>query len=169
MKVTISTYWKCQLIGWGSYSLYLYVANIIINPGNSVLRRAIITWLFGMVATHVLRWIIKRLKIFDKTYAKQVIYLVLLNVIIQFFAAVLMLWVLRVAAILTKDHLPDFSLSRFIRNAVSLYYEWLILTTAWTAVYFFVQYTRKIKKAENEKADLKIKLIESEARLYVHK
>ena len=168
MKLKISTYWKCQLIGWGSYSLYLYVVNIIINPGNSgFLRRAIITGLFGMVATHVLRWIIKRLKIFDKTYTKQVIYLVLLNVIIQFFAAVLLLWVLRVAAILAKDLPPAFSvfsLPRFIRNAVSLYYEGLILTTAWTAVYFFVQYTRKIKKAEDEKADLKIRLLESEAR-----
>lgn len=168
MKVKISTYWKCQLIGWGSYSIYLYVANIIVNPGNSgFLKRAIITGLFGIVATHVLRWVIKRLKIFDKTYTKQVIYLVLLNVIIQFLAAVLMQWVLRVAAILAKDLPPAFSvfsLSRFIRNAVSLYYQGLILTTAWTAVYFFVQYTRKIKKAENEKADLKIKLLESEAR-----
>lgn len=165
MKVTISTYWKCQLIGWGSYSLYLYVANIIIYPGNSAfLRRAIITGLFGIVATHVLRWIIKRLKVFDKTYTKQVVYLVLLNVIIEFFAAVLMQWVLRVAAILANDHPPAFYLPRFIRNAVSLYYQGLILTTAWTAVYFFVQYTRKIKKAENEKADLKIKLLESEAR-----
>jgi sensor histidine kinase YesM len=166
MKVTISTYWKCQLIGWGSYSLYLYLANLIIIYGNSVLRRAIITGLFGMVATHVLRWIIKRLKIFDKTYTNQVIYLVLLNVIIQFFAAILLQWVLRVAAILAKDLQPAFSvfsLSRFIRNAVSQYYEGLILASAWTAVYFFVQYTRKIKKAENEKADLKIKLLESEA------
>lgn len=168
MNLKISTYWKCQLIGWGSYSLYLYVTNIIINPGNSgFLRRAIITGLFGMVATHVLRWIIKRLKIFDKTYTKQVIYLVLLNVIIQFLAAVLMQWVLRVAAILAKDLPPAFSvfsLSRFIRNALSLYYDGLIVTTAWITVYFFVQYARKIKKAENEKADLKIKLLESEAR-----
>ena len=168
MKIAISTYWKCQLIGWGSYSLYLYVTNINIYPGNSgFLRRAIITGLFGIVTTHVLRWIIKRLKIFDKAYTKQVIYLVLLDVFIQFFSAILMQWVIRVAAILAKDLPPAFSvfsLPRFIRNALSFYDEGLLLTTAWTAVYFFVQYTRKIKKAENEKADLKIKLLESEAR-----
>ena len=138
---------------------------MIVNPGGSLLLiRATVTGLSGLVVTHVLRLIIRRLKILDKPFMNQVIYLVLLNIIINLFAAVLMALVMKVAGIWLKNRPPGFNLPAFFRFVVSLYYEGMMLTTAWTAVYFFVQYIRKIKKAENEKADLKIKLLESEAR-----
>jgi sensor histidine kinase YesM len=40
----------------------------------------------------------------------------------------------------------------------------LLRITAWIAIYFLVQYIRKIKKTEYEKASLKIQILESEAR-----
>ena len=127
--------------------------------------RAIVTGLSGLVVSHVLRLIIRRLKILDKTFKSQVIYLVLLNIIINLFAAILFAWVVRVTGIWLKFRPPGgFNLLLFFRFAVSLYYPGMMLTTAWTTVYFFVQYIRKIKKEENERADLKIKLLESEAR-----
>ena len=165
MKVTISTYWKCQLIGWGIVFLDLYVSYRIVNPGGSALWiRATITALSGLVVTHVLRWILKKLKILDKPFMSQVTYLVLLNIIINLFAAILFAWVVEVAGIRPKNPPTGFELPFLFRVAVALYYQGMILTIAWTAVYFFVQYIRKIKKSENEKADLKIKLLESEAR-----
>ncbi len=165
MKVTISTYWKCQLIGWGSYSFYLFLIDLIVNPGGRViLLRGIVIGFFGLVATHVLRWIIKRLRIFDKTYTKQIIYLLLLNVVINVFTAIFIALVFDAVGLLGRNRPPGFSSPPFFRFAFNFYWQVLLLTTSWTAVYFFVQYTRKIKKAENEKADLKIKLLESESR-----
>jgi len=165
MKLTISTYWKCQLIGWGSYSLYLFLMDLIINPGGRViLIRGIVIGFFGLVATHVLRWIIKRLRIFDKTYTKQIIYLLLLNVVINVFTAIFIALVFDAVGLRGRNRPPGFASPPFFRFALGFYYQVMIWTSAWTAVYFFVQYTRKIKKAENEKADLKIKLLESEAR-----
>ena len=165
MKFSISTYWKCQLIGWSSVSLYFYVSYMIVNPGGSLLLiRATVPGLSGLLVTHVLRLIIRRLKILDKPLMSQVTYLALLNFIINLFAAILMALMVKVAGILLKNHPPGFNFPAFFRFVVSLYYEGMILTTAWSAVYFFVQYIRKIKKTESEKADLKIKLFESEAR-----
>ncbi len=165
MKLKISTYWKCQLIGWGSYSFYLFLIDLIVNPGGRViLLRGIVIGFFGLVATHVLRWIIKRLRIFDKTYTKQIIYLLLLNVVINVFTAIFIALVFDAVGLRGRNRPPGFASPPFFRFALGFYYQVMIWTSAWTAVYFFVQYIRKIKKAENEKADLKIKLLESEAR-----
>ena len=67
MKLTISTYWKCQLIGWGSYSLYIFLIDLIVNPGGSIiLIRGFVMGLAGLLFTHVLRWLFKRLGILEK-------------------------------------------------------------------------------------------------------
>ena len=165
MKVKISTYWKCQLIGWGSYSLYLFLLDLIVNPGGRViLIRGFVMGLAGLLFTHVLRWLFKRLGIFERTFRRQVLYLLLLNIVINFFTAIFIALVLDSVGLRGRNRPPGFASPPFFRFAFNFYWQVLLLTTAWTAVYFFVQYTRKIKKAENEKADLKIKLLESEAR-----
>jgi sensor histidine kinase YesM len=165
MKIKISTYWKCQLIGWGSVALYIFTINLIVHPGGTAMfMRGLLIGFFCLIVTHVLKWIVKRLRIFDKTYTKQIIYLALLNVVINFFAAVLIVFVLDAVGLRGRNRPPGFSSAPFFPFAVSTFYQQLKFTTAWTAVYFFVQYIRKIKRAENEKADLKIKLLESEAR-----
>ncbi len=165
MKKTISTYWKCQLIGWGSYSLYLFLIDLIVNPGGRViLIRGIVIGLAGLLFTHVLRWLFKRLGILEKTLRRQVLYLLLLNIVINFFTAIFIALVFDAVGLRGRNRPPGFASPPFFRFAFLFYWQGLLLTTAWTAVYFFVQYTRKIKKAEKEKADLKIKLLESEAR-----
>lgn len=166
MKVTISTYWKCQLIGWGSYSLYLFLINLIVIPDGSAFFwiRVIVIGLAGLFFTHVLRWLFKTLGVFDKTYTKQVIYLILLNIVINIFAAIFIALEFDAVELRGRSRPPGSASPPFFSVALFFYYRQLIRTTAWTAIYFFVQYTRKIKKAENEKADLKIKLLETEAR-----
>ena len=165
MKLTISTYWKCQLIGWGSYSLYIFLIDLIVNPGGSIiLIRGFVMGLAGLLFTHVLRWLFKRLGILEKTFSRQVLYLLLLNIVINFFTAIFIASMFDAVGLRGTNRPPGFATPPFFRFAFNFYWQVLLLTTAWTAVYFFVQYTRKIKKAENEKADLKIKLLESEAR-----
>jgi len=165
MKVTISTYWKCQLIGWGSYSLYLFLIDLIFTPGSRViLIRGFVMGFTGLLFTHVLRWLFKRLGILEKTFRRQVLYLLLLNIVINFFTAIFIASVFDAVGLRGRNRPPGFAFPPFFSYAFNFYWQVLLLTTSWTAVYFFVQYTRKIKKAENEKADLKIKLLESEAR-----
>lgn len=165
VKLKISTYWKCQLIGWGSYSLYLFLIDLIVNPGGRViLIRGFVMGFAGLLFTHVLRWLFKRLGILEKTFRRQVLYLLLLNIVINFFTAIFIASVFDAVGLRGRNRPPGFASPPFFRFAFNFYWQVLLLTTSWTAVYFFVQYTRKIKKAENEKADLKIKLLESEAR-----
>ena len=165
MKLKISRYWKCQLIGWGSYSLYLFLFDLIFTPGSRViLIRGFVIGFAGLLFTHVLRWLFKRLGILEKTFRRQVLYLLLLNIGINFFTAIFIASVFDAVELRGGNRPPGFASSPFFRYAFTFYWQGLLLTTAWTAVYFFVQYTRKIKLAEKEKADLKIKLLESEAR-----
>jgi len=43
------------------------------------------------------------------------------------------------------------------------YYQFLIITLGWVAIYFLVHYIWQIKRVEQEKAALMIKLLETEA------
>jgi len=166
MKVTISTYWKCQLIGWGSYWLYLFFYTQIFNPGSRpILIPGFVMGFAGLLFTHVLRWLFKRLGVFERSLTRQVLYLLLLNIVVSFFTATFIASVFDAIGLRGRNRPQNFTPPPFFFDYVFIFY-WreLLLITVWTAVYFFVQYTRKIKKAENEKADLKIKLLESEAR-----
>ncbi|MFZ9388027.1 MAG: sensor histidine kinase [Chitinophagaceae bacterium] len=128
--------------------------------------RGFVLGLAGLLFTHILRWLFKRFRILEKPFRNQVLQLFLLNIVISFFTTIFILLVYDAAGLwATVWGRNRFSSSYIYLSAIHFFYwQILLLTTTWTAVYFFVQYTRQIKKAEHEKANLKIKLFESEAR-----
>jgi sensor histidine kinase YesM len=60
--------------------------------------------------------------------------------------------------------LPNLKIYSIFQFIIAIYYIELLRITAWIAIYFLVQYIRKIKTAEHEKASLKIQVLEAEAR-----
>ena len=154
MKVSISTYWKCQLIGWGACSLFVHLI------GRFPFINSLIASIFGIVFTHFLRFLIKQFKILDKNTVSQIIYLLLLNVILGFFAAWLLEWVVSVT--IEKNLSPNSSRLSFFGRIFRDYQLTLPVSTGWTAIYFAVHYIRDLKKTEQEKNDLRIRLAEME-------
>src|SRR5262245_57310852 len=95
MKIKLSTYWKCQLIGWSIAWFIQYVAVKTVNPGGShIFIGSIIVALLGLMVSHILRFIIKKLGIFNKSFALQIVYLALLDIVVSFITAVVIVWVL---------------------------------------------------------------------------
>jgi len=157
MKFRLSTYWKCQLIGWSTAWFIQYVAVKTINPGASnIFIVSIINAMLGLMASHILRFIIKKLGIFNKSFTLQVVYLALLDIVVSFITALVIVGAVQLV-------LPNVK-NPFLGFITSMYYIQLLRITAWVAIYFLVQYIRKIKKTEYEKASLKIQVLESEAR-----
>ena len=156
MKVSISTYWKCQLIGWGAVTLFAHFI------GRSPFRGVLISCISGLVFTHFLRFLIKQFKIFNKNTVTQIIYLLLLNVIFGFFAVWLVDWVLIATQTPEKNLSPNSFRLSFFGQVFWSFQQTLPTTTAWTAIYFAVHYIRNLKKAEYEKATLKVRLAEME-------
>src|SRR5687767_2167014 len=153
MKVSISSYWKCQLIGWGAWFLFDYL--LVRLP----FMTSLIAGIFGLACTHFLRYLIKQFKIFNKTTVTQIVYLLLLISIIAFLGTWLLVWVLDVTGILYNKNLPPKSLRlSFWWEVFWGYHQTLSVGTAWTAIYFAVHYIRNLRKTEYEKAGLRVKL-----------
>jgi len=158
MKISISTYWKCQLIGWSIDSLCLSLAIAIQNPGaTDLFLKALIVFVFGLASTHFLRFLIKQFKILNKTTLRQIVYMLLLNTVLGFFGTWFLIWVLDVTGTLGRN----FRIS-FFGEVILAYHQTLTVTTAWTAIYFVVHYIRDVKKTEYEKAALRVRLAEME-------
>ena len=158
MKISISTYWKCQLIGWSIDSLCLSLAIAIQNPGaTDLFLKALIVFVFGLASTHFLRFLIKQYKILNKTTLRQIVYMLLLNTVLGFFGTWFLIWVLDVTGTLGRN----FRIS-FWGEVIWAYYQALAAGTIWTAIYFVVHYIRNLKKTEYEKAALRVRLAEME-------
>jgi sensor histidine kinase YesM len=164
MKIKISAYWKCQLIGWIAIAFFLYFVNIVTNPhGSGFFIRALTTAFFGIIFTHSLRVTIKLFKIFQKRFALQIFYLSLLSAIWAFLGTSFFLWVLTTTGIQQSTNPQNPLTDEFFGFTIYAYYQVSIITTSWTAIYFLVHYIRRIREVEYERASLSIKLIETEA------
>ncbi|HEU5164059.1 MAG TPA: histidine kinase [Chitinophagaceae bacterium] len=156
MKVSISTYWKYQLIGWGAWFLFDYL--IIRLPFMNSLMASIV----GLAFSHFLRFLIKQFKILNKNTVTKIIYLLLLNSIVAFLGTSFILWVLEVTGLLYKNLPPNSFRLSFWGEVFWSYEQTLTVGTAWIAIYFAVHYIRDLKKTEQEKNDLRIRLVEME-------
>lgn len=137
-------------------ALFLYLVGAITIPAGSDFKmRAVLAGLFGLVGTHLLRFIIKRFGILDKRLVMQIIYLLFVIIVLNFFVMLLLMWVLDVTG--TRPFTPS-----FFGDVIYFYPQSLLVMISWTAIYFLVHYIGRIKKTEEEKAALKIKLVESE-------
>lgn len=164
MKVIISTYWKCQLIGWGGFTIITYLALIIGYPdGKGFFSRAVVTCSFGLLFTHIIRWLIKWLQVFKKKFAFQIIYLLSITLITTFLANLVYVIILSSSGILAKNQIPGFNENTLMRTFIYLYYQELMVAFGWVSIYFLVHYIRGIKTVEREKAEMRIQLVESEA------
>ena len=156
MKVSISTYWKCQLIGWGAWFLFDYF--LVRLPFTTSFMASI----FGLTFSHFLRYLIKQFKIFNENTGTQIIYLLLLNSIVCFLGTWLLISVLDVTGILYKNLPPNSFRLSFWWEVFWGYQQTLTVGTAWIAIYFAVHYIMDLKRTEREKNALRVSLAESE-------
>ena len=164
MGIKISTYWKCQLIGWGLFTVITYLALIIGYPhGKGFFSRAVITFIIGLGFTHIIRLIIRKLAVFKKKFSVQIVSLLIITVLVTFIANLVYVFVLNRTGILAQNQIPGFDGDTLVRTFFYLYYQELMVAFGWVAIYFLVHYIRGIKMVEREKAAMKIQLIESEA------
>jgi LytS/YehU family sensor histidine kinase len=160
----LSLYWKCQLIGWGLFSIATHLALVIGYPGAKFLfLRSIWICLCGLLFTHLIRFTIKKLKVFNKKFSIQILYILVITIVLTFLANLIFLLVLSETGVLTKNQIPGSDKVPVIRLFFYLYYQELMVAFSWVSIYFLVHYIRSIKEIERDKAQLRIQLVESEA------
>lgn len=163
--IKMSSYWKCQLIGWSAFVGISYVFNnIIYQDYIGFFYKAIIIFFLGLLFSHLIKLTIKITGILQKKFVSQLISLSVLT--IGFSMVGTYVWMITLIKLGVwnigelKKTQPDISF-----HQVYFYNLFIILLTlsGWVLIYFLVHYVRNIRKSEQEKVAYKYQMIELEA------
>lgn len=165
----ISLYWKCQIIGWGIYFLFLVSfnlieASVIDFPVKTLLGAPFLTSFTGIFVTHEMRWVIKRLRIFRKSFIIQIIQLLIITIL---FALVYSLIVFQYTSWLQLDFYPTDAIKQkmtFLSKFLPMLLYAIFTLFTWNLVYFLNHYIENVKEKEREKILYNKQLLELEAR-----
>lgn len=153
-------YWICQIVGWGSYSVFLLAIMINFGGGSdNLIESSIFQGFIGLcllIASHLLRQIMKR-NDWTKLPLKKLIPKILLATLIAAFLAQVIIHIFIYV-------LVDFSFTQpFQFQSFVLYiFNVEILLLLWSLIYFSYHYFNSNRKNELEKLALKASLNEAE-------
>jgi sensor histidine kinase YesM len=144
----ISAYWWCQFIGWG--------ANMLVNVFFAWTFRGTISSLFiwrvliltalGILLTHLMRWILLKWNVLQKTFDRQAIYFFAITVSFSVLLAFLQ-QVLYSTFHLFEPSEQRFSFaSRLIGNSFNSFVTLLV----WNLIYFIYHYVERVRKQQIE-------------------
>ena len=179
MKLKISTYWKCQIIGWALFANIPVIFMLATQPAiiysdnatyDEVERNLIFenlsiilnVFFFGVLTSHLLRAVIKKTEILSKSLVRQLFYTLGLTII---FSIIFIICV----------NISIHGFQSFLNVVISfnrieiqaLLFQGIIFNGAfliWGLIYFVTQYIRNIEKRELEKTAMTIQILELEAK-----
>ncbi|MBK8087642.1 MAG: histidine kinase [Chitinophagaceae bacterium] len=163
-------YWRFQIVGWFSFTcivFFLLFSNTpaILKPPHllySTLPLFSVLPLLGIFLSHLIKVLINHLQLLEKPIWKQVLFIIMTNTLCPW---ILFLLLHISTSLIRMGRFPNFNLKWFT-NPLTLI-ELLSFATAftiWTLAYYIFQYIKKIRTEEHKKANLKIEMIEMEAR-----
>lgn len=162
MKKGLSTYWWCQIIGWGLFLLigtYLYFSGSTIAHFPSY-SSIIITALLGLLSSHLMRLFIIKAKILNQRIWKQIVSMFLTTILFSFIYLIFQ-WL---QFLLIQVPLKPEDISRKgILLGINVNFQFFII---WNFIYFSYHYVKKSRKELIEKIsienELKVQKLESE-------
>jgi len=160
----ISTYWKCQLFGWGIVSIIIYTYNNIIYADYfGFFYKIIIIFLFGISCSHLLRTVIKKLDILHYEFTNQIIWLCALSLLFSCGTTFIWLYVLIKSTIYTFLNTINSPIPFYKVYLFNLMYVFLTFS-GWILIYFLVHYVKDIRDQERRKLIYEYKIVELEAK-----
>jgi sensor histidine kinase YesM len=156
-------YWKCQVVGWG---LQFLTDSISTWSFSFALLRLLIGLPIIMVATglpasHLMRTVLVKLKVTQKSVRSQVIYFLCITfvfAVIEAFAAV------GLEYRFVKDYYEIVNLKpNFWGRYIQLCNEVFYLFLGWNFIYFSYHYVQNVRKQDRAKIEMQYKMLELEA------
>ena len=87
MKINISTYWKCQLIGWSLFAIVADAFAVLNEPfdyiRSVVLLVSIKIILLGILLSHLMKMLIQKLHVLQRPLSRQIFYFFLITGLIS--------------------------------------------------------------------------------------
>ena len=161
----ISLYWKCQIFGWGLYSIsWMFFIPFYFNgfSANDLLT-AFKGFILGVLSTHLMKMKIVKWRIIEKSLWSQFIFLLLIT--IPF--GILLIFLTGINYL----NNPGFGIFEILYKNPKLIHGFITglpytftLLFIWNLIYFLYKYVKNLKSEIQKSADMKIELLELEAK-----
>jgi hypothetical protein len=162
----LSLYWKSQLLGWAIFTVVVFIFNALIYHDTfAFIPFGITIYVLGLTLTHLLKRVIKRLRILKRSFKSQVVSL--LSLVILFSTLGTLGWMAVMIAVgLWK--IEGSTRIEWINDFFDEYFFNLfpVLSTfsGWALIYFLFHYVRGVRKEERLKIKYKLERAELEAK-----
>jgi two-component system LytT family sensor kinase len=152
MKNTNKQYWLFQFSGWGFYILLCIFFYITIHSQEQTYfwSRVTIDAAFGLLLSHVMREIIKKLKVTQKAVKRQLFTLLVITFIfslIYSFAEVSFVWEFKLLSINAKRY-------TFFEHFLNNSFGCALFLTIWNLIYFIYHYVTRSQAEQVDKIRL---------------
>ena len=152
MRNKISTYWWCQILGWGAYTLvwtFFYFA-IRSKPQPYFFQSLFTDAILGLIITHIMRTVIKGFNIMRFDLQKQISLLLLTALVFAFIDSLVFVSIINFFN-WELPQLKQFSyLNRVVRSLLTTSLFYII----WNFIYFTYHYIQKGRIDELDKIRL---------------
>lgn len=148
MLKKISRYWWCQIIGWSTFiAVSVFFATSFGNPDRLYYMSLVLTCVFGLVITHIMRLNIAFLKVLDKPLRNQIFYFLVLTIVFSILLGIISESVDYLIGYNPKQ-LEKFNRSErlFLSSFNAL---WLILI--WNMIYYIYHYVESNRRQQLDK------------------
>lgn len=158
-------YWKCQLLGWGGFTIIAFLFNsIIYRDTYEFIPFAISIFIFGVIFSHLIKLVILQLGILKKRFAAQVLILSVIAILFSFLGTYLWMTVMIRLGIWHIDAETTGRNSNFLRAYFFNLFPVMLTFSGWVLIYFLYHYVNRVRTEEQQKIEYKVQMIELEAR-----
>ena len=146
MKKKISTYWVCQLGGWGANIAIssFYYFNLSVRKIDHFFLLISISVLLGILFTHIMRMVIKEYRFLEKPIQKQILYFILVTIVFAIIYACADTGLEKTFQLRDYEGPKISLLNEITRNAINNFF----LLFIWNLLYYIFHYVERTRKQE---------------------
>jgi anti-sigma regulatory factor (Ser/Thr protein kinase) len=154
----ISLYWKCQLIGWGLYCLNdLIGVWSFFGANGDELTMPIFTLIIGLPVSHLMRTVLVKLKVTQKSVRLQVFYFLCITLVFAVIGGSLETGLVSLFYYGFVGY--NGAWGRYIMMCNGAFSTFLY----WNFIYFTYHYVQNVRKKDKAKIEMQYKIFELEA------
>ena len=146
MKKKISTYWVCQLGGWGANIAIssFYYFNLSVRKIDHFFLLISISVLLGILFTHMMRMVIKEYRFLEKPIQKQILYFILVTSVFAIIYACADTGLEKTFQLRDYEGPKISLLNEITRNAINNFF----LLFIWNLLYYIFHYVERTRRQE---------------------
>ena len=144
----IGAYWWCQAVGWGANASlsFFFAWTFGREIDGSFILRALIQAGLGLIFTHIMRLILIRLRVLQRSIQAQIIFFVTFTLLFAVLISATSLSLFRGLDLFTKDQRSFSFVSLLIASSINAFVTLLV----WNLLYYIYHYVERVRNQQIE-------------------